>query len=445
MRKIYLTLAVMFAFGWASAQMVEQGGFSGIAGKQLPNDLSLNTKAMKHYIESRNATAKTGTNERWYNYGSAVDNFLSGIAEFSYNNLFPDTSILVDYGTSGFSGPWIHKLGDILDVTVPMYNSPVIDANAGELKLDVTSTYILDSVEIWGLYYRGTKSPTSVDTILINIALKERGQSVYRFGGTLATNLGTDTVFFPAKFYDQPRNAMKDSAVTSFMTIKVPMTAASENDTLENGVNFVKVPVNLSIPANKLVYLSYEFIPGYSWVANYDTLTSFNRWRFLSFDENPDQFPTYTKRDYNVSEILPQDVRINDAGSWNGWYIPSFAYMGGATNTYSYTHHCVFYKIHGVTNFGWVNINDQVSANDLLGNAYPNPVSQGTQLVIPVKANNATLTISDVIGKQIMSIGASNMVDGNAIINTASLTPGLYFYTLSVDNVKVSKKFVVTK
>src|SRR5204863_8767587 len=105
------------------------------------------------------------------------------------------------------------------------------------------------------------------------------------------------------------------------------------------------------ITAGKYVVVGIQFKPGYTWTANVDTLASMNSVRFISNKQNPGNnppttfgFPTITKNDFNISYIVPQDVRYNVGGGWNGRFVPSYAYMGSVP-TYSYEHHWLQYKV----------------------------------------------------------------------------------------------------
>lgn len=429
MRKIYLTFAILLAFGWASAQQAVTS-LNAPANKKVETNLTLNSKAIQSYFNTKNSKASN----RWYNYGFAVDNFNMGTAEWSGNYLFPDSTILVNYSTS-YGGPWLHKLGDVLDVNSEMFNDDNIAENVGELHMSDASSYVIDSIEIWGIYWRGASSPNATDKIRINVALKSRpyGNGFSYFGPTsaVAVNLKTDTVKMLMTPYTQSSNSF---GITPNSQFEVDLTAATENDTNEMGLNYVKIAANITVPSGKIPVLSYEFIPGYTWSANTDTITNFNRWRFLSLNEGAGVFPLYTKGDYNMSSVIPQDVRYNDAGGWNGYYIPSFAYMGGSSNDWDYVHHAIFYLCHE-TNTG---INN--SFDNSINTAYPNPVSKGSDLVIKL-SSKSDIVITDVVGKVVNHISAENINDGKAVVNTSDLTPGVYFYTVN----KLTKKFVVVE
>lgn len=381
--------------------------------------------------------------DRWYNFGSAMDAYNQGSGVLYANNLFPDTTILVDYGTSGYSGPWLHKLADVLDVKSTFFNDPAIYPGELNTTTDFLNYYDLDSVAVYFLYSRGLSDTSVVDTLLIEVAKSGSLPTSYFAGAgaaTLVSNLNTDTVFFKDLPYTQATNAFP---LAGKFSIKVPLTAAMEFDTLDNGLNYIAIPVTglTGIPDNNLVVSSLTYIPGYAWTPNVDTLDNKNAFRFVSYKEIDGQFPNYTKRDWNSSYIVPQDVRYNQAGGWNGSFIPSFAYMGGTDATYNYEHHLIDYKISA----GTVGLNDKVE-NGFSFNNMPNPADNNAIINISLTKNSAvTVLITDITGKVVMSKDLGSLSQGvyRESVETNELSNGLYNITLTVDGVQSSKKMTV--
>jgi len=268
---------------------------------------------------------------------------LHGTSSPLYGNfLFPDSTILVNYGTSGYASAWIHKLGDVLDVTSTIFNSTLLYPNA--MTLDALSNYSLDSIYFHCIYDRHISSSSIVDTLIFEVSVNDNLSTVYFAPGPLPTNLGTDTVFLKTLPYTYQTNALN---LANKKVYKVPLTAQTYADSLPDGTNVIKLATdNLpTVNPGKYVVTSIGFIPGYTWVANTDHLDQKNSVLFVSRKEVDNQFLIYTKKDYNVSYIVPSNVRYNFASSWNGTHIPSFAYMGGTTSTYNYEHHEIYYKV----------------------------------------------------------------------------------------------------
>lgn len=429
MKKIYMLVLAVLITGTA------------VIGQTLtiPASKTLDQKQISKIKVHQTPSNEKGVS-RWYNYGDAMDLIMGGVGELNANYLFPDTTILVDYSTV-YAGTWIHKIADVFDPTVYFFNDGT--NYPGELFLPKTSTYTLDSMEVYCIYSRGVKTPTAVDTLLVQVAVADFPGPFAYFGPTspVSINLSTDTVMFVDLAYTQATNSFGVNPHTDF---KIPLTEAFANDTLASGLNVAKLAPGLSIGANQHFYVSVSFIPGYTWTPNVDTIDQFNRMRFLSLDENPGLFPTYTKHDWNVSYILPADVRLNNAGGWNGSYIPSFAYMGGASNTYSYIHHSIYYKCTGVTGFDYVSVPEN-ETETVLADAYPNPVNANSSMIIPFNTNdvNASLIITDLLGQEVMKF--NKISDGKVVVNTNGLNAGIYFYTLVSGKNTTTKKFTVVK
>lgn len=429
MKKIYLSiLSLVFVMAAVAQNTVN-----------FPSNKVLNSNISKHVIKHNPSQAKS-TNSRWYCYGETMDMVVGDVGELNANILFPDSTIRVQY-SDGLGGAWIHKLGEVFDPSCNYFNDPAYHNE--ELSLPKTSSYTLDSLEFLCFYMRGTKYPTAVDTMLIEISVNSFPGGFSYFGPTSAVsvNLGTDSTKFVDVLYKQSNNTFD---YTNKVQFKVPLDAAFANDTLENGLNVIDIAPNITIPAGKHFYASYSFIPGYAWIPNVDSAAKVNTLRFISYDENPGLFPVYTKRDWNVSYILPQDVRYNAAGGWNGSYIPSFAYMGGTSNTYSYVHHYIYYKCTGVSNYGYVGVNE-INAENPLQNAYPNPAFKGETVTIPFTSvdKNAVIEITDLLGNSIMTL--SNLENNKVTFSTSDMSTGMYYFTLKSGTQSYTKKFSVVK
>lgn len=82
-------------------------------------------------------------------------------------------------------------------------------------------------------------------------------------------------------------------------------------------------------------------------------------------------------------------------------------------------------------------------------NAYPNPANQETTISYSLRENgNVSVRLFDVVGKEIMSMPQGNQTAGiehRVVINTENLANGVYFYTVSVNGMKETKKLVVNR
>lgn len=84
----------------------------------------------------------------------------------------------------------------------------------------------------------------------------------------------------------------------------------------------------------------------------------------------------------------------------------------------------------------------------LLEQNYPNPFNPTTTINYSVpKASEITLTVCDLTGKELMKVisGFHNTGNYTETIDLSSLSSGIYIYTLSSDEVSLSKKMVLVK
>ncbi len=78
-----------------------------------------------------------------------------------------------------------------------------------------------------------------------------------------------------------------------------------------------------------------------------------------------------------------------------------------------------------------------------LGQNYPNPAKEKTYVNVEFTSPQATLTISNVLGKtlEIKTLTTS----GTFELDVTNYPEGIYFYTLEADGEKLTKKMTVKK
>lgn len=76
----------------------------------------------------------------------------------------------------------------------------------------------------------------------------------------------------------------------------------------------------------------------------------------------------------------------------------------------------------------------------------PNPAKNNTQITVTLpEASDVTVTITNMMGQQVMEINKGKLSAGKNIINVnvSSLQSGVYFYTVKANNATVTKKMIV--
>jgi len=424
MRKITIFISLVFITSIVFGQMpmINQ------TYRTLKTDINGKKIINKHHDSKDNG--------RLINYGDIVNGIFQTdptYANLSVNNLFPDSMIKVLYddgsGNLSIGGPWIHGLGDWVDVSSSYLSNPVY---TGSMYLSSTSTYKLDSISILGWYYRNL-APGVVDTMVIEVLVNPAPSilSAYYFAGAATqTNFGVDTLTFLGMDYNLASNSL---GMAGKIVYKIPMTAQTAVDTLSNGLNEIKLSTS-SLPVINFPYFAatFKFVPGYSysWA---DSLKNMDFFRFFSWEENAGGYmSSYQKEDYNASYILPQDVRYNNADTWNGNYVPSFAY----TAPFSYEHHLTYYKITCQTGCSFVSIDENTPDNTFT--LYPNPVNDNINIQLK-DINNASIAVFDCMGKKISETIPSALTTD---INLDGLSSGIYIIQV-IQSGKVSSQKLI--
>lgn len=420
MKKIATTLAlivIVFTSAWAQTT-------AGLhpQGLNLP---SLNKKLVPNF-KNLNPTTRGGS--KWFAYFDAVSTINGAASSLNYQYLFPDSNIMAYFGTT-VGNPWVHNIATVLDPTASMFTQA---ATAGDIQVSLSDSYQVDSVELWFVYTRNNPDPNIIDTMLIEAFSDNTANNIpiYYFTG-MATQFGSDTVRFPEINYSQPQNV---AVATNKVSYKIPMDAAFATDTNSLGWNYITVNTSAlgTINAAGLVAATAKFIPGYTYSMQ-DTLSNLNECDFASLEEITDQFQSYTPGEYNCSLILPVDVRYNIAGTWNNFFIPSYAYTSA---TFSYEHHLFWFDVVCNSCFG-VGV-DETAKSEVL-NAYPNPSSDVLYLDNTL---NATVNIYSIDGKMIESFISDNKLSK---IDVSSLDNGMYMFEVIANGGSSKGKFVINK
>jgi hypothetical protein len=309
------------------------------SGKTVPNKKVTRSRVLTNPPISSIAADSLS---RWYNMGETMDEFFQGTSVLVPNYLFPDSNILAEFGVGEYSSPFVHILGDVLDVRSSRFNDDITYPTDQFLHITNTDSYKLDSIQFLFAYERNINV---TDSLIFEVVVNSSNAQLpeYFFTGMQA-NFGVDTLSFKALKYTYQTNKlnMPGSGGATKRRYAIALNEQTLSDTITGGFNIVQFSTaNLPvITAGKFVVSSVVFKPGYNY-SLIDTLNSLNSVSFFSYEEQPDGYPLYVDGDYNCSHIVPTDVRYNLDPSWNGFFIPSYAY----TAPYGFEHHLIYYKI----------------------------------------------------------------------------------------------------
>ena len=97
----------------------------------------------------------------------------------------------------------------------------------------------------------------------------------------------------------------------------------------------------------------------------------------------------------------------------------------------------------------FVGIENEVVANGItLKQNVPNPAVDNTAINFELaEAGNVMIEIFDLTGKKVFELNEGSTAAGahSAVINTSDLSAGMYYYTLTTNGKRASKKMTVAK
>lgn len=361
-----------------------------------------------------------------------------------YNYLWPDSTMR--FGAATAQGITFQSVGQVLDPTSKTFTQQL---QAPDVEIGMGNAYKVDSFQLFCSYNRNANQAAVVDTLILSFVVEDNNNLPVSgwTSGNVVTNFGADTVTFLAQDFDslnsKPPVQRNIGGGGAPVIIKKVLDIAAANDTIAGGWNLYKFAPNINVPAGRAVSVSVSFKPGTNWVPFVDSIADFNNFLFVSHEENLAGFFTYTKWDFNSSNVVTKFSNyIGNPQGWGGTYLPALAY----TAPYQYEFHNMDWKLDcptcgvaGATNYLKDNIKYTVS---------PNPASDvlnfSFNMNIDVKA--ASISLTNLVGQQVknIEIGKVNaQTTQNVNMNVSDLAPGLYIYTFHADGQQLSNKVLV--
>lgn len=303
-------------------------------------------------------------------------------------HIFPDSTIY--FGLTNTGEPvsaWLHGVADIINPSMTPGNW-----------IDSWGEVVIDSIDIFKGYQRTTAS-SIIDTLFIDF-IKSSVASSYL--DIINKNNSYDSGEFlnqPIN-YDQANNKLFSSGV--FRTDTVLLT----EDDSSTFITSTELYVNDTVKGGDRYGVYVKFKPGYTWNKNNDTLGNYNTFFMISREQETGESPIQYWADNAgfSSYVLPKSVRYNQAGSSNGFLIPTAAYSG----LWEYEHHYIWYKLTS-NELGIKNVSLNVSS---VGN-YPNPSSSNSTVSFTLnQRDEVRLIITDLSGKLIEAFNLGSLSSG---------------------------------
>lgn len=465
MKKLLLLLAAgATGFGaQAQSSVVFNANQSAVKPTELPAGMTkarLNAEFQRQRLERINqsqASANKGsrTGSRTYNY---VDLLITQTPTTADNDGFPyfwgtGFNAFASY-TSGYDTINFASLGQVIQPAYNKWNSPFAFPN--ELAIEPDATYRLDTVKIYGIYQRNQNKPNVNDTMLVSIfygngssgSNVEFRSSLRSAANSIAAEYGVDTLKFDLVPLDTVRYiARVGASAPANSMIQKAVVLTRNRDTTIGGLDIIRVPVGLNVPAGNVVGVTYTFKTGDPAFTPYDTALvaaganmitpKFNIFRPHVFEQNVGAYPTYYA-DNNFNNGM---FKLFPIAPGDFFYLPMYFFTPPSGSEFPNVDFVI-----SSTQFNNVGVKN---TNSLIASAsiYPSPAN--TQVTIPVtvtEAANVSVSITNTAGQIIKTqnlgkVSANNSV--NAVFSTVEMPSGIYFYTVNADGQRITNRFVV--
>lgn len=382
-------------------------------------------------------------------YEKGVNNILATEFKYYANPIFMDSTAKASNSSSTYNVFNI-RAGVVIDPKSPYYSpGPAFD----EIPLlKPTDAYQVDSVLIVGFYQRRTSVD---DTLLVEIAWGDTSNtSVWQ---TVLSSISPRTWLTP--FINSSTNHGNVSHLTvpstNHIFIKKVLTPA---DTITIGNKLANVMVvvpagGLKIPANNIIAVTYSFIPGSSYNEG-DIVYQYTP--HISSATKNGMVASLRAGTAGQSYLYDKSTKGSNASKTKNTGMDYFhtGRYGRYTGAGAYLNSCFRPSADNCWNVSVIISNqpvgiDENHANNIrVGQNIPNPFNDNTYISYElVEGANVTLEIFDVTGKKVQTINEGRKFAGshNIQFNGGNLQAGVYFYTLTAGETRVTKRMTLVK
>lgn len=372
--------------------------------------------------------------------------------------LFQDSTVFYSSGANKTRISY-QQLGSIMDLkSIYLKPEPSGDPSSGSQPIcSPADPYNIDSIAIFGSYIRVEK--TVDDTLYIwltwgdstdaNIFTKRTLSSLwngplgkwkkYGYGQTVQGASASDGNVISPK-----------AGASNYKLIKRPLTAA---DTTK-GYGYSKwiyAKVDAAIPAGKTVAAFYTYVPNAATVTKDKVFYGFgtgvakeiNGYAGGVFEQNKpavDSLGSY--KDYQIDpdlSVISTGTRMTKNARYNKNTLSNSLVSLPVSTPY------MMYKIRGKSTIGITEHTNNFS----LSQNFPNPFKDETSIAYNLKtpAKNVSLVVYNVAGVKMFEKTQTNQGIGRYTveINNVDFASGMYFYSLTVDGNRITKKMIVTE
>ena len=422
MKKVYMLIAVMLMVSFSFAQIQPRTFRSEpvkIAGKP----------EFKHH----NSNDRTGAASQWMEYPATIYAYWGSdatIDDIAIGRVAVDSNGLTHYsdGDTGY-GFWF-GWGQTYDFTNSVWDDIAAE---GDISLNYTSSYNIDSIAILGSYLRGTSVPDgNVDTLIVAVNTALSGELM-----TLSVGQGqTNVVQYVEVPYD-----MNTHLTTGATIYKLPLTADDIAESSEEGISVAEyiLPINLTGITDKAINITYTFKRAYNVPLNDDINDHSRFYGWIYKDPRSDYYPwaggsASTPPDeiflnYNQGTIISEyNVNHNGQDFFRDYLYP--APIWNSTCHYPW----IVAKV-SCNNCEIVNVPELEKTNPTV---YPNPATNNFTVNLG-NDEKANIQLFNIVGQQVYS----ETITGTAQVNVANLNSGVYMLKINQNGKVYTTKVIV--
>jgi hypothetical protein len=422
MKKLYMLAAAMLVVSFSFAQIQPQ-----VFRQQAK------PAAKPEFKHNATTDAKNGAAAEWLDYPGTIYGYWAEeptIDDIAIGRVAVDSNGLTYYsdGDTGY-GFWF-GWGQTYDLNNGIWDEVM---GEGNLSLNGTTSYNIDSVVIVGSYLRGASAPANgVDTLIVavNTTLNEDAMTSLQSGGISCVQ------YFNVP-YDQTTHMTTGATI-----FKLPLTAADCSDTSETGGIYAAeyvLPIGLTNVTNKYINVTYSFKRDYTVPLN-DNIEDHSRfygWVYKDFRTEYYPFATgsaVTPPDeilfnYNQGTIISEyNVNHNGLDFFRDYLYPAPIWNASCHYPYLLT------KV-SCNDCAIVNVPELEKTNPTV---YPNPATNNFTVNLG-NDEKANIQLFNIVGQQVYS----ETITGSAQVNVANLNSGVYMLKVSQNGSVYTTKVVV--
>ena len=424
MKKVYTLIAAMLIVSFSFAQIqprVFRAEPLKIAGKP-----ELKFK--------NNHDSKTAAYGEWMSYSSAIYAYWAGEPgedDIAISRVAIDSNGLTHYQDGDVSHGFFFGWGQTFDFTHSVWDDV---ASEGQLSMNYTNNYNIDSVVIIGAYLRGDSVPAgAVDTLIVAVNTTPNDLQGLVFGNIPVID-----------YYKVSYDANTHMTVGATL-YKIPLTADDVAETTETGVypSEYIVPINLNGITSKVVNITYSFKRCYTVPMDddIDNHSAFYAWlikdprsNYYPFDNNGN-FIAPTEDIYNNHNhgTIISDDNVNHTCSEGQEFFRDYLYPSQLWNPQ--THYPYLLAKISCDNCEIVNVPEIEKTNPTV---YPNPATNNFTINLG-NDEKANIQLFNIVGQQVYS----ETITSSAQVNVSNLNSGVYMLKISQNGKVYTTKVIV--